>query len=187
MADILKPGDPFIFMKVGIHAKESLEDIIDRKRKEIAKAGVAFWGYGGGTCHPFTAVQPFAKEYTAGGLTIKLLMQEINSKHYADPIRAEESCADGINWEKIHPDIHVRGSRYALVIGSLDKIELPVYLSGSTVGVGRFKGVSADEYIRGRLDKACLLYAPDQAKPDSPVINLGLEARLVAPYAVVLK
>ena len=35
MTEIIHPGAGLIFMKVGTHAQESLEEIIDRKRKEI--------------------------------------------------------------------------------------------------------------------------------------------------------
>jgi len=181
----LDPGDPFIFMKVGVHATESLESIIKRKREEIEKAGVSFWGYGGGTCHPLTAVQPFVKEYESKGLNVRLLMQEINSRHFADPVRAEQYSVDGIHWSKIHKDINVVGSRYALVIDSLDEVDLSVPLGASEVGVGRMKGSSAERYIRGHVDKACLVYAPSQALETA--IALKLAARLAAPYAVLLK
>lgn len=183
----LEPGDPFIFMKVGVHATEPLDVILKRKREEIAKAGVAFWGYGGGTCHPLTAVQPFVKEYVDNGLSVHLLMQEINSNHWAPPVRAEECSADGVNWVKIHPDVHVRGSRFALVVESLDEIEVPLTLDQSAVGVGRMKGTKGDSYIRGRVDKACLVYSPGEQKPAAQPIVLKLAARLVAPYAVLLK
>ena len=63
MAEILKPGDGILYMKVGTHAQESLEDIFVRKSKEIEDAGLAFWGYGGNTCHPQKMVQPFARRY----------------------------------------------------------------------------------------------------------------------------
>ena len=56
-----RPGDGILFMKVGVHARESLEDIIERKDKEIRDAGYALWGYGGSTCHPSTMVQPFGE------------------------------------------------------------------------------------------------------------------------------
>lgn len=183
----LKSGDPFIFMKVGVHAREPLKEIIERKRKEIAKAGVSFWGYGGGTCHPLTAVQPFVKEYVGNGLNVRLLMQEITSNHWAPPVRAEECSADGIHWEKIHKEINVTGSRYALVIDSLDEIEEAITLDQASVGIGRLKGSAADRYIRGHVDKACLVYSPTEAKDEAQPIVLKLAARVVAPYAVLLK
>ena len=58
----LQPGAGFIFMKVGVHAQETLTDIIARKQRELKDAGVSFWGYGGNTCHPTTKVQPFVSK-----------------------------------------------------------------------------------------------------------------------------
>ena len=83
-----KPGDGILFMKVGVHARESLEDIIARKDEEIRQAGYALWGYGGSTCHPSTMVQPFGEAIGARGRVIELCMEEINSKHFADPVSA---------------------------------------------------------------------------------------------------
>jgi len=183
----LVTGNPFIYMKVGVHASEDLTSIIKRKREEIAKAGVAFWGYGGNTCHPLTAVQPFVEEAVKGGLAVHLLMQEIKSNHFADPIRADSASSDGVTYTKIHPDIHVLGSRYALVIDSLDETEVAVHLDQTRVGIGRLMGNTGDSYLRGRVDKACLIYSPDLPSIGSPEIKLVLSARLAAPYAVILK
>ena len=47
MAETFKPGDAVLFMKVGTHAEERLEDILKRKQREIDEAGYAMWGYGG--------------------------------------------------------------------------------------------------------------------------------------------
>ena len=183
----LTAGSPFIYMKVGVHASEGLTSIIKRKREEIAKAGVAFWGYGGSTCHPLTAVQPFVEEAAKGGLAVHLLMQEIRSNHFADPVRAESASSDGVTYAKIHPDIHVLGSRYALVIDSLDESEIAIHLDQTKVGVGRRTGSTGDSYLRGRVDKACLVYSPEMPSISSPEIKLVLSARLAAPYAVILK
>ena len=78
MADILKRGQGLLYMKVGMHAQEGLEAIIERKTKEIEKAGHALWGYGGSTCHPQTMVQPFAKSYERRGSLIYLCMDPWN-------------------------------------------------------------------------------------------------------------
>lgn len=174
-------------MKVGVHANEDLKSIIKRKREEIAKAGVAFWGYGGNTCHPLKAVQPFVEEAVKSGLVVHLLMQEINSNHGADPVRAESSSSDGLTYTRIHPDIHVLGSRYALVIDSLDVTDMTVHLNQTKVGVGPLAGNTGDSYLRGRVDKACLFYAPELPDLEGPEVKLVLSARLAAPYAVLLK
>src|SRR5260370_25735378 len=115
MPQIIEPGAGLLYMKVGTHAKESLADIIKRKRKEIDDAGHAFWGYGGSTCHPTTMVQPFVKAYEERGGAIYLCMEPMNSNHFADPVRAEEFSVDGFRWEEIPPAINAKASRYALV------------------------------------------------------------------------
>ena len=67
MSAIIEPGAGVLYMKVGTHAQESLEDIVERKSREIREAGYGMWGYGGNTCHPSTMVQPFAREFQARG------------------------------------------------------------------------------------------------------------------------
>src|SRR6218665_706053 len=124
---ILQPGDAFLYMKVGVHASESLEDIIARKRAEIAQAGVSFWGYGGSSCHPFNAVQPFVREVTEKGTTVRLLMQEITSRHFAVG-EAKEFSADGVTYQPVPKGIKVLGSRYALVLKTLDEVDDAVSL-----------------------------------------------------------
>ena len=63
MSELVEPGAGLLFMKVGVHAQETLEDIVARKMGEIDKAGYGLWGYGGNTCHPGTMVQPFAEKF----------------------------------------------------------------------------------------------------------------------------
>lgn len=185
MTSLLKPGDPFLYMKVGVHANESLKDIIQRKRSEIKQAGVAFWGYGGSSCHPFNAVQPFVKEVTSKGTTVRLLMQEITSRHYAEG-EAKEYSPDGKTYLPIPKGIRVLGSRYALVLSSLEQIDMTVSLGQTTVGVGVKAGTIGSNYIRGHVDKACLVFNP-AAEEAGNTIHLGLAANLAEPFAVVLK
>lgn len=183
----LKQGDPFLYMKVGVHASESLKDIIQRKRAEIAAAGVSFWGYGGNSCHPFTAVQPFVKQVSKSG-KVMLLMEEITSHHYAVGEAKEFSADGGITYQRVPKGVNVLGSRFALVLKSLDDLDLEVPLSKTSVGIGRMVGTSGDQYIRGRVDKACLVYDPAaHPGPADRVVKLSLAAQLAAPYAVVLR
>lgn len=182
--NILKPGDPFLYMKVGVHANESLEDILKRKRDELKAAGVSFWGYGGGSCHPFNAVQPFAKEVSNHGMTLRLFMQEIVSRHY-EAEAATEYSVDGTNYQPVPKGVKVLGSKYALVLKSLDMVDFQIPLSHTLVGVGAKRGTSGDQYIRGRLDKACLVYTPGELQ-DKP-IHMSLVAELAAPYAVKMR
>src|SRR5437899_2719816 len=116
MAFEIKPADGVLFMKVGTHARESLEEIIRRKTKEIEDAGFALWGYGGNTCHPVSMVQPFAKSFELRGGKIYLCMHPMVSNHFAEPIRASQFSVDGITWQTIPQAVNVTGSRYALLI-----------------------------------------------------------------------
>lgn len=175
-------------MKVGTHAREPLPEIIDRKRQEIDEAGYALWGYGGSTCHPLTSVQPFARDFVERQGAIYLVMQPMASKHFAVPDRAREMSVDGVAWDEVPPAINVRGSRYAMAIDSLDEEELELPLGQTRVAIGNSLGRRGDRYIRGRVDKGCLEVVTEPADPDeAPPLAIGLTARLVEPYAVLLK
>jgi len=186
---IPQPGTGLIFMKVGVHARETLADILARKKQEISDAGVSFWGYGGNTCHPITKVQPFVSKLAGTGQEIYLCMHEMVSKHFADPVRAEEFSADGKTWQKIPKAINVLGSRYALVLNSLDPTHFDLSLGQTKVGIGVQAGRSGLEYIRGRVDKACLELTDTCSAPptEDKILQIDLAAKLEAPYAVLLR
>lgn len=188
MPSIVTPENGILFMKVGTHAQESLEDIIERKTKEIEEAGYALWGYGGNTCHPTRMVQPFSRLYKQRGGTIYLCMQPMESKHFAEPVRASKCSSDGITWSEIPEPINVRGSRYALAIKNLHKEDLVLPLSQTRVAIGASSGRSGADYIAGRVDKACLEFTelPVQESELEPV-HIGLVAELVEPFAVFLR
>ena len=155
MSLTITPGSHILYMKVGNHASESLDVILDRKLKEIADEGIAFWGYGGSTCHPTTVVQPFAKSFEAEGGTIYLCMEPMESKHFALSVRAEEFSIDGFNWQPIPAGINVTGSRYAVIIKSLREEKFELSLDHTRVAIGNSKGTVGSKYIKGRVDKAC--------------------------------
>lgn len=190
MSEIIEPGRGLLFMKVGTHAQEPLEDIISRKQKEIQDTGRAFWGYGGSTCHPTTMVQPFARQYERKGGTIYLCMEPMESKHFALPVRADEFSIDGYTWQKVPAGINARGSRYALVISSLQEKRFELPLSRTKVALGNSMGAPGSKYIKGRVDKACLevtesdLAAEDEEQMVRPI---RLIAEIAEPYAVFLR
>ena len=188
MTEVLRPGDGFIFMKVGTHAQEPLGDIIARKRREIADAGYALWGYGGNTCHPFR-VQPFAQDYVRRAGAIYLCMQPMTSRHFAAPVRAAEQSVDGIHWQEIPRAVNVVGSRFALAITDLEETDFVLPLDQTQVAVGAQVGRPGDEYLTGHVDKACLvLTEPHESTAGAgPVLDIGLVARLGEPYAVLLR
>lgn len=189
MTIILKPHQPILYMKIGIHACENLDDIIGRKLKEIQDEGVAFWGYGGNTCHP-TRVRPFAKEQMAEGRTIFLCMEKMDSHHFAEPARADEYSVNGATWKAVPRGINVLGSRFALAIKNLreEKFDLP--LARTVVAMGPCEGRRGNQYIAGRVDKAVLDLDEDiniPVGPDERVSKIGLVAELAEPYAVFLR
>lgn len=191
MGTVLIPGQGLIFMKVGVHAKESLEEIIARKKKEIDEAGFALWGYGGATCYPNTMVQPFAKECVAKGQKLMLCMQEMDSKHFAEPVRATHCSIDNRTWSEIHPAINVRGSRFAMAIKSLESEDFELPLDHTRVAIGPSTGRIGDKYIQGRADKGCFELTSGLVS-GGPVdslskVRISLVAELCEPYAVFLK
>lgn len=179
----IEPGDRILFMKVGIHAGESLEEIVRRKRQEIDEEGHAFWGYGGGTCHPRTMVQPFAE---ASPGPIKLVMHPMASKHFAAPVRAEEFSEDGINWSPVPPGINCRGSRFALLLGDLEEVDETVDLARTRVAIGPNEGRVGASYVQGRADKACL-EVTDAPGAETKQLAIGLRATVLRPFAVFLR
>lgn len=176
------PGDDILYMKVGVHAREDLADILERKRREIAEVGFAMWGYGGNSCYP-PRVREFASQ--AEG-PIKLVMQEINSNHFATPDRARLFSADGSTWLDVPKGINVLGSKYALCLSSLDDVDSILDLSETRVAVGRSQGKIGQDYIRGRVDKACLNVVGPSTDTER-AIKISLAAPLTEPYAVFLR
>lgn len=179
-----------IFMKVGLHAQESIEDIIERKQREYDQAGSIFWGYGGNTCHPLTMVQPFAKNVAESGNQVLIVMQKMNSKHAAPPEIAKQYSDDGVNWQPIPRGIEVRGSRFAMVLDELRLEEFDLNLSELEVGVGPSRGRKGHQYLVSRVDKGCFVHTSGKM-PTTPelqsTVPIGLVARVKSPYAVLLK
>jgi hypothetical protein len=188
--DDAKKKTGLIFMKVGLHAQESIEDIIARKQREFEAAGAIFWGYGGNTCHPLTMVQPFAKQIEQRGEEVLIVMQKMNSKHAAPPEVAKEYSDDGVNWKPIPEGIEVRGSRYALVLDELREEEFDVDLSELEVGVGPSRGRRADKYLINQADKGCFVFAEPElvVAPERHIIKpIALVARVKSPFAVFVR
>jgi hypothetical protein len=189
MAPIIKPGDGLLYMKVGTHAQEGLDEIIERKRNEIKDAGFALWGYGGNTCHPVSMVQPFARTYKKRAGVIYLCMEPMTSRHFAEPLRARDYSIDGVTWTEVPQSINVLGSRYALVIKELRREEFDIPLDNTKVAIGNCVGRIGSEYIAGRVDKACLELINDgeAASAADRIAHIGLVAEIVDPFAVFMR
>jgi len=107
------------------------------------------------------------------------------SKHFADPVRAEEFSVDGIRWQPVPDGINVLGSRYALCIKNLDEVDWKLALDQTRVAIGSSRGRRGSAYIKGHVDKACLEVTGNSGS--DPVVSIGLVAELVEPYAVFLR
>lgn len=184
----LDPGTGFIFMKVGIHAGESIDDIIKRKQDEFARAGKIFWGYGGNTCHPRTLVQPFVRKFEGAGKSVHLIMHKMESRHWAPPEIAKEYSEDGVEWYPVPDGIDVRGSRYGMVIGGLTEDDFDLNLKNAIVSVGPSRGMVANNYLRGQVDKGCFEVVERAMNVDEDSLkHIDITAPLIPPYAVFLR
>ena len=182
--------EAFVFMRVGNHAGEGFESILERKRQEFEDAGKIFWGYGGTTLHPIRHVQPFAKLRVQQRGSISIIMEQINSKADPDILPAREFSADGVHWEKVPDGICVTGSRYAIVLDEIKPGELDLDLAKFQVGIGPSRGRNAADYVKGRVDKGCFVAAdPTDEGTDTTgrVVTVQFQARLLEPYAVMLR
>lgn len=181
----------FLFMKVGNHANESWEQILQRKRRERVDAGMTFWGYGGAACHPISQVQPFARLAIKEQGSITLVMEPINSNADQDYAEAKEFSTDGITWERIPTGIHVTGARYALVLDEIREGDLDLPLTEYEVGIGPSTGKPAEDYLQGRTDKGCLarsnVVRARNGDDKRLLRKLGFFAELKQPFGVVLR
>ncbi len=184
-----KIPERFIFMKVGQHAGEEFDEILARKREEVRKAGVSFWGYGGPTCHPIRQVRPFVQDVVARRGRVHLLMEPMDSNAHPDIVPATEYSEDGILWKPIPEGIRVTGSRYAVVLGEIKSEDIELPLDECAVGLGVSEGKPASDYIQGRVDKACLVLDPAAAKRAKKhrVATIRYSAEILDPFAVLLR
>ena len=183
--------EAFIFMRVGNHAGETFESILERKQREFDRAGKIFWGYGGTTLHPTKHVQPFVKTWLRNTDSIHLIMEPINSNADPDLLPAQEYSAVGITWEPIPQGIEVTGSRYAIVLDEIKPGSLDLDLSGLEVGIGPSRGRNAADYVKGRVDKGCFVASGsstvNSAAENARIVPIRYQARLLEPYAVMLR
>jgi hypothetical protein len=65
------------------------------------------------------SVRPSVSAHAEAGRTVNLVMQKMTSRQFAEPDLAEEYSEDGVNWRPVPRGVEVRGSRYAMVLGTL--------------------------------------------------------------------
>lgn len=174
-----------VFMKAGFHSGETLTDIIERKVKEEAEAGVIMWGYGGTLCHPTKQICQFVEICKVKGLPISVVMSSTPSKFNTALTIAEEFSEDGKIWQPVPLGVKVTASRYALVMRDLKLCQMELDLGSYVVAYGPSEGRRLSEYIRGRVDKGCATYEGPIC-PKKPILTV-LTATLVYPYAVFIR
>jgi hypothetical protein len=176
-------------MKVGNHAGETFDQILERKRRELTVAGRIFWGYGGFSCHPIHHVQPFCRMHLQKENGIYLFMESIESHAVPEVAQATEFSEDGIKWQRIPQGIKVTGSRYALILDEVRPGDLDIHLHEYVVGVGRSRGRVAADYLRGHVDKGCFEKSPEDRVSSSDVAqkHISYIAKVKEPFAVLLR
>lgn len=178
--------DAIVFMKVGFHVGEGLDDIIVRKTAEQDKCGRIFWGYGGNSCHPTTQIAPFVAAALACQQQPVLAMKLTESKFEGVLNFASEYSRDGVDWLQLPAGAMVKGSKYAIVCKNLRRIDARVDLAKYQVAVGPSAGKNLSSYIRYRVDKACAAFTPELQTATHPT-EITYVAELVEPYAVFLR
>jgi len=179
----------FVFMRVGNHAGETFEQILERKMQEFRRTGRIFWGYGGATCHPLTRVQPFARFHVKNNVQVYLVMELIDSRANPEILPARQYSEDGVTWLPIPEGIRVTGSRYALVLDEIAPGDLELDLAQYAVDIGPSRGKLASTYLHGRVDKGCLVRCPAPSKQPTGEVKKRISylARLQEPFAVMLR
>lgn len=172
-----------VVMKAGTHAGLGFGDIAKWKIADLRATGVTFWGYRGTLCHPTRQVQPFA---AAADGEIEVAMIPTRSDPGNPALPATAWSADKTIWEPLPDGITVTGSTHALVLSALEHCEDTLDLAMYRVGIGPSAGRPAPDYLRHRIDKACLT----QTTPTGPLshsVPVVLRGRLTAPWAVFLR
>jgi hypothetical protein len=195
--NVLERGAGLIFMRVGTHAGETIEEIVARKLKEIRDVGHAFWGYGGQNCHPRAIVQPYAEEVASEGGAVRLCLETVapdRETYWANQSEAREWSIDGLNFRPLPNGIRVTASRYAFVIKDLRPHSFQLPLTSARVAAGPSRGRLGARYvdrIGGPVDKAVLRVEDptDQRLREGDLDTLPIDyvADLHRPYAVFLR
>ena len=172
-----------VFMKIGYHGDETLDEIIDRKMREERSCGVIFWGYGGTICHPLNQVSPFVRSAKEQGYKVKLIFSVTPSKFHKERHNARYYSADRKIWQSMPNGSLITSSAFAITCRNFRKVNYKVDISKYKVAIGPNKGKNLHEYLSYRTDKACAVYNPQTGKA-CHLIPVTFEADVVFPYSV---
>ena len=196
----------FIFMKVGGYGGECLESILERKSRELKKAGMIFWGYGKrGPLHPTKQVRRFVERWVKKPGSIEVLMEETTSNPKGSDYLGTEKCKeqyskDGKNWKTVPPGI-CTDSEHALVLDKIRRCHFHLDLREFEVEIRDKERINATQYLAFRgmkaltgrvrgVDKGCLVKTSSRdGGPAAPKAEVCIkyQASLVKPYAVFLR
>ncbi len=187
MQNSMRYPKAIVFMKIGYHCDESLEEIIKRKKEEENKTGKIFWGYGGSFLHPLTQLKPFIQKALQRKLNPVLLLSLTPSKYIAQPKLAKEYSPDRKIWFPLPKGVLVKGSKFAIICRNLKKVNVKINLNVYEVAIGKNKGRPLGEVIKARVDKACGFLNPRYAHYKRREVKISYIAEIIRPYAVFLK
>jgi hypothetical protein len=178
-----------IFMKIGYHCDESLEEIIKRKKREESVSGKIFWGYSGSLCHPLTQVRPFIIEALKRKLKPLVLLSPTPSKYISQPKLMREYSIDRKEWYPLPLGVSIRGEcRYALICKNLRRVNMLIDLNMYKVATGKNKGKPLGEVIKFRVDKACAFFEHTRTGlSKAKNIEILYIAEITEPFAVFLR
>ena len=162
----------FIFMKVGPHGGETLDEILDRKNRELKKAGMIFWSYGEkGPLHPTEQVQPFVERWVEKLDYIEVLMEPTKARSQYGPAAGTANSYSARNNKEGRESIPkgiLTAPPHALMLGEIRRCDLKLDLRDCELGIGDNERTNAAQYLafrgmkeqtgRGRgADKGCLV------------------------------
>lgn len=174
---------------VGTHAGESLEQIFERKKKEIAKAGYTYWLYKSHSGKP-DALQKLAKTSKS---TLDCYFISSSVKSGARPTKEQSiskySSVDGTRWQKIPKDILVTGSSksaFALVLKeiNLTKRDIDLWNYSSFNDSGNPVRIRLGDSTLAAVKKSSSTHPAKMGSHIRKVIAIG---RLMSPFSVWLK
>lgn len=174
---------------VGTHAGESLEQIFERKKKEIKKVGYTYWLYKSHSAKPDT-LQKLAK---SGKNNLDCFFISASGKSGARPTK-EQSVSkyfsnDGKQWQKIPNDILVTGSSkcaFALVLKEINLVKKDINLWNYS----NFEDPNSPVRIRLGDSTLAVVKKSSTLHPDKMTSNVRkiiAVGRLTSPFSVWLK
>jgi hypothetical protein len=178
----MEPKGAVILMKAGPHARQTLEEILTDKIEQLESVGQTWWGYGGG-CQPFKTVKPFA-EASSGPVDVVFL--ETKSGPPNEPSPATEFSVDKKKWLPLPSGLTVKGSRYALVLKDLRRVDEDLDLASYKVAVGDHAGKRASDYLFWNVDKGCFRWA-ERGTVQPKLAKVAAVAQLAEPWAVFVR